>query len=102
MTDKKDKSGMNMDDKLNALFKAASSEGWTPLEGFEGRVLSRIGDPGKSFDIGILAWRMLPYALAASILIVILASLGGSIESLIYPSIMDPLSVENLLTILAG
>jgi len=96
------KSDLNTDDKLDFLFKVASHEEWTPLEGFEKRVLSRIDNTGKSYDIGMLAWRMLPYTVAISILIVIAASFGGSIESLIYPSMMDPLSVENIFAIFAG
>jgi hypothetical protein len=100
MEDKNNKPG-NADEKLDALFKAASDEIWNPMDGFDARVLARIEDEQESrYSFGTLAWKILPFAAAASILIAIAAFGGESLNSIINSEITDPLAIESMVTLI--
>jgi len=104
MTDKDKNNRMNeFDENLDSLFKKASEEIWNPHEGFDSRVLARIASESKQpIELGTLAWKAVPFAVAASIIIGVLAYTGDSIQTIVYSEIMDPLAVENIMTLLAG
>jgi hypothetical protein len=87
-------------DQLGNLFEKASQEEWIPLPGFESRVIARLDREKQSSQIGDIAWRLLPYTIAVSVAVTVLALMSESFEMMYFQLLSDPFTVENLIALL--
>ena len=103
MTEKNEKKKDIHNEKLDAMFKAASDDDWLPFDGFDERVIARIESEGsKSTTLDLLAWRFLPFAAAVSIVIAVIASTGESVEDVLYVSVSNPINIESIIALIGG